>query len=279
MNIDKLPTFNKSMSNGGKEMQSPEIVDQILAMYAFGYGKKKIAKELGISSNTVKRYIHQNGWLPYKNKESKKKLSGMESWLEQIFFQHRGNAEVVRQELLAQHGIKVSLRTVERAVHPFRQKSFAHEKATVRFETPPGKQLQIDFGSMIVEIGGERKKVFLFVATLGYSRRQYVQAFFHERQEAWFLGLENSFRYFQGIPQEVLLDNARALVKHHNPVSREVLFNPKFHAFSKYWSFTPKACAPYRARTKGKDENSVGYVKKMRLPEENLNRMMRWMLI
>ena len=44
-------------------------------------------------------------------------------------------------------------------------------------------------------------------------------------------------------------------------LTREVVFNERLHAFARHWGFTPKACAPYRARTKGKDENGVGYVK------------------
>ena len=107
-----------------------------------------------------------------------------EEWLKERFFQHRGNAEVVRQDLLREQSIDMSLRTVERAVAPFRRLLTAEAKATVRFETPPGRQLQIDFGQLRVPIADERVRVFLFVATLGYSRRGYVAAFRHERQSS-----------------------------------------------------------------------------------------------
>jgi hypothetical protein len=60
----------------------------------------------------------------------------------------------------------------------------------------------------------------------------------------------------------VLLDNARALILHHDPASREVVLHPRLHAFSGHWGFRVRAGAPYRARTKGKDERGVGYVKK-----------------
>ncbi|HVH83195.1 MAG TPA: IS21 family transposase, partial [Steroidobacteraceae bacterium] len=100
------------------------------------------------------------------------------------------------------------------------------------------------------------------VATLGYSRRPFVRAFRHERQTAWFDGLEGAFRHFDGVPQEVVFDNARALVDYHDAATREVRFNERLHAFARYWRFHPHACAPYRARTKGKDERGVGYVKR-----------------
>ena len=99
------------------------------------------------------------------------------------------------------------------------------------------------------------------MATLGYSRRPYTTAFRHQRQSAWFDGMEAAFRHFGGVTQEVLLDNAAALIKHHDPVTREVVLNERLHAFSRYWGFRPRACAPYRARTKGRDERGVGYVK------------------
>jgi hypothetical protein len=82
------------------------------------------------------------------------------------------------------------------------------------------------------------------------------------RQESWFDGLESAFAKFGGVLEEVLLDNARALVVEHDPTMRTVVFNDKLKAFAKHWGFRPRACAPYRARTKGKTENGVGYVKR-----------------
>lgn len=132
----------------------------------------------------------------------------------------------------------------------------------MRYETAPGHQLQAEFGSTGVVIGGRALRLHRFVATLGYSRRGCVAVFLHERQSAWLQGLEGALRHFGGVPREVLLDNARALVDEHNAQTREVKFNDRFHAFSRYWGFTPRACAPYRAQTKGKDERGVGYVKR-----------------
>ena len=122
--------------------------------------------------------------------------------------------------------------------------------------------MQIDFGDTRVWIGGERVRIHVFVATLGYSRRMHIRASQRQRQADWFEGMEGAFLRFGGVPAEVLIDNAKALVEHHDAVTREVRFNARLHAFARYWGFTPRACAPYRARTKGKDERGVGYVKK-----------------
>lgn len=159
------------------------------------------------------------------------------------FRRHRGNADVIRQELAQEKNIHVSLRTVERTVAPLRRELVAEARATVRFETPPGEQLQIDFGERRVEIERIATKVFFFLATLGYSRRLHIRAFGHEKQESWFAGMESAFLAFGGIPREVLLDNARALVLHHDPSSREVVLHPRLHAFAKHGGFRIRACA------------------------------------
>lgn len=247
---------------GDQAMQTPEDVQAMLKLASLGWGAKRIAAELGCSRNTVRRYLRQGGWQPYRAPPRTCSLDEHAKWLQDRFFQHHGNCDVVRQDLQREFGLDVSLRTVERAVAHLRQEVLAQGVATIRFETPPGHQLQIDFGSVRVWIGQEVVKVHLFVATLGYSRRTYVAAFLHERQSAWLHGLEGSFRHFGGLTRELLLDNAKALVQEHDAQTREVRFNDRFHAFCRYWDVLPRACAPYRARTKGKDERGVGYVKR-----------------
>lgn len=244
------------------KMEKPEDVAAMLRLHAAGWGKKAIARELGCSKNTVKRYLELGGWQPYAGGQRATALDGHEAWLRDAFLQHRGNAEVIRQELLREKNVDVSLRTVERAVAEHRRLLRAESLATVRFETPPGKQLQADFGELWVTIGGERVKVHLCVLTLGWSRRIFVRAFRNERQGNWLLTMEESFRAFGGVPEEMLIDNARALVSVHDVATGEIVFADRFAQFARYWGFRPRACAPYRARTKGKDERAVAYVKK-----------------
>ena len=244
-----------------EETRTPDEVLEMRRLQRLGWGTRRIAAHLECSRTTVQVWLQRGRWRKGTRHPRRRVLAGWEEWLRERLVQHEGNADVVRQELEAR-GIRVSLRTVERAVAPFRRELRAAVVATTRFETPPGYQLQIDFGQRQVWIGGERTKVFLFVATLGCSRRMHVQVFPGERQGHWFEGLESTFVEFGGVPETVLLDNPKALVKHHNAVTREVVFHDRFLAFAKHWGFRPQACAPYRARTKGKDESGVGYVKK-----------------
>jgi transposase len=242
-------------------MREPDEVTAMLRLHRLGWGTRRIATALGCSRTTVQRYLSTGEWRTYRRSGRRRLLEPHLTWLTERFTRHRGNADVVRQDLARERGVTVSLRTIERAVAPLRHSLAAEARATVRFETPPGRQLQIDFGEASVPVGDETMRVHLFVATLGYSRRLFALPFRHQRQSAWFAGMEAAFRHFGGVPRDVLLDNPRALVDYHSVQTREVRFNAGFLAFARDWGFTPRACAPYRARTKGKDERGVGYVK------------------
>jgi len=133
--------------------------------------------------------------------------------------------------------------------------------ATVRVESAPGDQMQVDFGQKRLQIAGAWVRVFVLVAVLSYSRRLFVKAFLSERQDDWREGIAAAFRYFGGVPRTILGDNARALVAGRDRGTGTVLFQPAYLAFCRDWDVQPRACAPYRARTKGKTEAGVKYVK------------------
>ncbi|MBD2750545.1 IS21 family transposase, partial [Microvirga sp. BT688] len=254
------PALSRTM--WGEEMLQAEEVAAMLRLHGLGWGAKRLAREFGCARNTVRRYLREGGAVAFRKPVRRTAFDGLDDWLRERFFRHGGNADVVRQELASEHGIVIGLRSVELRVQRWRRELKAQMRATVRFETAPGQQMQIDFGDTRVWISGERVRVHLFVATLGYSRRLHIRPSLRERQADWFEGMEGAFLRFGGVPAEVLFDNPKALVEHHDAATREVRFNGRLHAFARYWGFTPRACAPYRARTKGKDERGVGYVKK-----------------
>src|SRR6187551_3676212 len=95
---------------GRQAMQTPEDVQAMLKLASLGWGAKRIAAELGCSRNTVRRYMRQGGWQPYQAALRPGRLSEHAQWLAECFRQHRGNCDVVRQELQREFGIAVSLR-------------------------------------------------------------------------------------------------------------------------------------------------------------------------
>jgi transposase len=153
-------------------MQTPDEVAAMLRLKALGWGVRRIAGELGCSHMTVRRYLAAGGWVAYRGRGRPRTLSGLEEWVAERFRRHAGNADVVRQELEREKGIRLTLRTVEREVRHLRRELEAEARATIRFETPPGKQLQIDFG--------ERRAMHRFK-----SRRYWRRAGCQASSEPW----------------------------------------------------------------------------------------------
>jgi transposase len=243
-------------------MVESEVVRQIRAFTALGWGSRRIAGELGIARRTVQRYVRGGVTAETQTRPAAHALTAEQRAHAVELFEStaEGNAVVVA-DLLAERGLEVHPRTVQRVVRPHRQAKRAAEVATVRFETAPGHQLQIDFGEKWVWLGEQRTRVMLFVAVLGYSRREYVQAFLSQRHDDWREGLSRAFRHFGGVTQTVLIDNARALVLERDRERKTARIHPAFDAFCRDWGVTAQACQPYRARTKGKTERGVGYAK------------------
>ena len=244
-------------------MLDPEIVKQLRALAALGWGKKRIARELGIARNSVKRYLREGEAAETQTRPGAWTLDAEQQTTARSLLDGpaAGNTVVVKR-LLAQQDVDVPLRTLQRVLAPHRQAKRAAELATVRFETAPGHQMQIDFGEKWVSIGGVRTRVFFFVAVLGYSRRIFVRASLSQRQDDWREGLAGAFRAFGGVTQRILIDRAGALVLGEDRETGTARIHPAFASFCKDWGVEVSACRPYRARTKGKTESGVGYVKR-----------------
>lgn len=242
-------------------MLKPDLVDLIRELAGQGLGSKRIARQLGVSRTSVRRY-RAGARVGFQERPQARCLDAAVQQEVQRLFETvaEGNAVVVQQEL-SEQGIDVDLRTLQRAVAPLRQEARARARATVRFETPPGQQIQIDFGEKVVAIAGTPVTVQLMAVVLGDSRRLYCRAFLAQRQDDWLEGIEAACRHFGGLPATILCDNASSLVISHDAKTGTVVWNPGFEAFCKDRGITPRACRPRRARTKGKIERGVGYVK------------------
>ena len=128
----------------------------------------------------------------------------------------------------------------------------------VRFETPPGHQAQVDFAEFRLPWG----KRYALVVVLGYSRLLWVR--FYERQTMAVLmrGLEEAFGFFGGVANELLFDQMKAvIIDDQREVGGRVLENAEFMRFAAHWNFRIRACRAYRAKTKGKVERPIGYVR------------------
>jgi transposase len=240
-----------------------EIVAVIRELANRGLGSKRIARAVGVARNTVKRYLRTPVAPGVQVRPAARRLTEEARQAARgLYAGPAGGNAVVVQRLLRERDMAVSVRTVERAVADIRRAQQAATFATVRVESPPGDQLQIDFGQKRVRIAGAWVPVFLLVAVLSYSRRLFVKAFLSERQDDWREGIAAAFAHFGGVPRTLLGDNARALVMGRDHATGTVIFHPAYLAFCRDWDVQPRACAPYRARTKGKTEAGVKYAKR-----------------
>lgn len=128
----------------------------------------------------------------------------------------------------------------------------------VRFETPPGQQAQVDFAEFRLPWG----KRYALVVVLAYSRLLWLQFYPRQTMAVLTRGLEEAFAFFGGVPAELLFDQMKAVIcEDHREIGGRLLENPEFVRFAAHWGFRIRACRPYRAKTKGKVERPIGYVR------------------
>jgi transposase len=128
----------------------------------------------------------------------------------------------------------------------------------VRFETPPGHQAQVDFAEFRFPWG----KRYALLVVLGYSRLLWFRFFPRQDMGTLFAGLEEAFVFFGGLPKEFLFDQMKAVITRDlRLLGGQLVLNEEFLRFAAHWDFTPRACRPYRAQTKGKVERPIHYVR------------------
>jgi len=148
-----------------------------------------------------------------------------------------------------------------------RQFSGEQEKeATVRFETCPGLQSQVDWKEKMTlrSRGGTDFTINIFLTLLGYSRLKYIELTLDRSQDTLFRCLVNSFRYFGGVPEEIVFDNMRAVVGRSRPTYEEAVINQPFYQFSRDMGFKAWTCRAFRPQTKGKVENLAKIMERLR---------------
>lgn len=235
--------------------------DHVRHLHAQGLSIRAIAEQTGFSRNTIRGYLRVNRRPHYRARPIQPGiLEPFQNYLRARFTQV---PELTAWRLyveLQDQGFQGSYATVRRFLRPLRDAQSI--KAVYRYETPPGLQAQVDwafFGRF--EIDGIRRPLAAFIFTLGYSRAKFVE-FVTDISTPTFLAChEHAFDYLGGVPKEILYDNLKSVVLRRAFLVAQSQFNPLFVDFATYYNFVQRLCAPYRAETKGKVENTVKFVR------------------
>jgi transposase len=227
-----------------------------------GTPKKAIARMLGLDPKTVRRILRSPEFKSYQRAPADSKvLAGFQDFLTRRAPEVDFNAVALHREakLLGYTGCYEMIKTF---IRPMREELRLAVEATLRFETAPGHQGQVDWGTSKVWLGDHLVRVRFFALVLGYSRRMFACAFRSERLANLTAGHEAAFAWFGGSPRELLYDNPKTIVTGRNGETGEVEMNATFRDFLRHYGIRPRFCRPYRARTKGKIESGIKYIKR-----------------
>lgn len=238
-------------------MLSKEDFAVIKTLYKRGVYLKDIAEELNVHPRTVRRALDRDGAPSRKRPKRGSKLDPYKAQVDQLLKDGVWNATVIMDEIEAD-GYQGKITVLREYIAP--KRPLREKRTTTRFETDPGEQLQNDWGELEVEIAGETVRVYFQANVLGYSRRFHFWCTDSLDAEHTYEGLVRSFEYLGGVPEEVLFDNQKCAVLSYPPGGRPQ-FNERLLDLAGQYGFSPRACRPYRARTKGKTERMVDYIK------------------
>lgn len=214
----------------------------------------KIARQYQCDPRTVKRYYEKGASALVRNPRKIKLI--LDPYKDIIINKLQIGASARAIHLfLRTKGIKCGYSTVKnfcRTYHVEKQK-----QAIIRFETNPGLQAQVDWKENVHLHSkyGEIFRINIFLIVLGYSRYKYIELTIDKDQRTVFKCLCNAFKYFKGVPKEILFDNMRTVVDRSRTQFNKPVYNTKFYEFSKNLNFIPKSCLAYTPKTKGKVES------------------------
>ena len=263
---EKLGTMpNQELQFGEHGMVGKERWEQIQRWYwQERVSLSEIARRLDLDRKTVRYWIRQANWHGYERTAREDTLlSPHAQWLRERAGEVNYSAQILYQEL-KQRGYAGSYDTVKLFVRPLRTAASVDGLTLTRFETEPGQQSQIDWGQVSAWFRERLVILHLFVLTLGFSRRAFYYACANEQLAQFLEAHERAFEHFGGLTREHLYDRPRTVCQPGQDGKR--VWNVTFKSFTEYWGFEPRVCRAYRAKTKGKVESGVKYVKRNFMP-------------
>ena len=239
-------------------------VKEIYEMKGAGRSIRGIADDLGIARNTVRRYLNSPDVMrPKVRARRASKLDPYTEYVDRRLDEGLENCVVLHRELRAR-GYGGGYSILKSYVSPRRRRR--QPDATMRFETAPGEQAQVDWGSLAyLDQDGRKHRIWVFVMTKGWSRACYVELVRRADTAAFIQCHVNAFEYLGGVPRRCLYDNAKVVTLGRDG-DKQPIWNQRMLDFALRVGFEMRVCRPYRAQTKGKVESGVKYVRRNMCP-------------
>jgi transposase len=255
-------------------------VREMVRRFRLGESVRRIARELRLSRRTVKKYREwasekgllegeelaspssiDEGLKQGESVEVRGPVSSVEKYRDFVVEKRKKGVELVALlRLLHERGYQGSYSSLRRFVARLEP---SQPEATVRVETPPGEEAQVDFGyagKLHDPITRRLRKAWVFVMTLCYSRHQYAEIVFDQKVETWVELHVRAFEWFGGVVRRVVLDNLRAgivkAVLHDQEAQRS------YRELAEHYGFLISPCRPRKPEHKGKVESGVHYAKR-----------------
>ena len=252
--------------------------DEIRRRYNAGESQRHIAKSLGISRNTVKKYCEGNA-VPWERKTPERissvltddVVSFIQSCLDEDANEHlkkqNHTAKRIYDRLVAEKGFAGGETTIRAKVHELKE---AMPKAFIPLAFDPGDAMQVDWGEATVYLANEKVIINIFCARLCYSCRPFVIAYHKQNEESFLDAFVRIFEELGGVPSRVIFDNGRVAVK--DGFGKYAKMQMGYTQLSAHYSFKAVFCNPAEGHEKGLVEGLVGWARRnMLVPVPKIN--------
>ena len=246
-------------------MLEVDMKTTIRTLAHMGHSKTHIAKTLSIDRKTVRKVLNEPENTP-ESMEAEQQVAGVKGWpsmldeyREYIEIQMAKELSVVRiyQDIQREYGVECGYSTLRDYVRKL--KNITPHPYMV-LHSMPGEEAQVDFGYIgTVVVAGRRKKAWVFVMSLSYSRYMYAQITLDQTIQTFISCHIKAFRFFDGVPQTLKIDNLKAGIIEAD--FYEPTVQRTYAEFAKHYGFLPNPCRVNTPTDKGKIESNIKYVK------------------
>lgn len=230
----------------------------IITLHEQGKSQREIAKLIGHDRKTVRRIIKQykkDGTTESIRNSKVSILEGYNGLIIELMEKEMSGVRI--HEELKKEGLEISYPSVARYVENIKGKN----NVCVRFHTEVGEEAQVDFGyvGLLPKSDGKKGKAWVFNMRLSYSRLDYYEIVNDQKVETFLMCHINAFRFFEGVPKLVKIDNLKAAVLNAN--FYEPVYQRAYKAMSEYYGYEIIPCRVRKPQEKGKVEAGIKYVK------------------